>query len=246
MTSVCMATYNGARFIKEQIDSILPQLAPDDELIVSDDGSTDGTLEILAEYAAKDTRVKLLRHEKSPAYARIRYSRNFYYATDNFENALRHAKGDYIFLSDQDDVWRSDKIRKMVENLKTVDFVMCSYYVVNEVNEVIEVIDCSYANFSQSLMRNLIRTPFLGCCMAFTKKVLEAVLPFPKRLITHDLWIGCIICKSYTFAVLDEKLVKHRRHSANTSNVGKRSKNPLLWKIFYRVKLFWFLKRFWR
>ena len=241
-----MATYNGARFIREQIDSILPQLGAEDELIVSDDGSTDGTLGILAEYAAADARVKVLHHEKNPAYAKIKHSRNFYYATDNFENALRQAKGDYIFLADQDDVWRNDKVGKIVELLKNVDSVMHNYQIIDENSKVVKVMSFSNKCLSNSLMHNLMQTPFLGCCMAFNRKVLNAVLPFPKKLIAHDLWIGCIMCKLFTFAVSDESLVNHRLHSANTSNVGKKSKNPFFWKILYRMKLLFCMKNFWR
>ena len=95
MISVCMATYNGAQFIKEQIDSILCQLSTEDELIISDDGSTDETLSIINSY--KDNRIKVFQHKAAEGSAFIK-------ATRNFENAMSHAVGDYIFLSDQDDM----------------------------------------------------------------------------------------------------------------------------------------------
>ena len=129
MISVCMATYNGERFLREQIDSILCQLAPDDELIISDDGSTDGTLDIIQSY--NDKRIKLLHHKKKSEYAKIKYSRNFYYATDNFENALQAAQGDYIFLADQDDVWMKDKAKLMSSYLDKFDCVMCNNQIID-------------------------------------------------------------------------------------------------------------------
>lgn len=108
MISVCMATYNGGRFIKEQIDSILPQLSQYDELIVSDDGSTDRTLEIIASY--KDERIKVFHHQKTgnKYYPTLKVC----YSTNNFENALKQAKGDYIFLCDQDDIWEKNKVEE--------------------------------------------------------------------------------------------------------------------------------------
>ena len=135
MISVCMATYNGARFIKQQIDSILPQLSADDELIISDDGSTDGTLEIIASY--EDERIKILHHQKNPAFAKIKYSRNFYCVTENFENALKIANGDYIFLSDQDDVWKENRVKRVLAELCNSDCVMCNYDVIDSNDKII-------------------------------------------------------------------------------------------------------------
>ena len=86
--SVCMASYNEAKYIREQLESILCQLSEDDEIIVSDDGSTDGTIDIIMSY--HDNRVKVLHHISSPGSSFVK-------ATRNFENALLHAHGDYIF-----------------------------------------------------------------------------------------------------------------------------------------------------
>ncbi|MDR0620012.1 MAG: glycosyltransferase, partial [Bacteroidales bacterium] len=112
-----MATYNGEKYIKEQLDSILCQLGMDDELIISDDGSTDKTLEIIQHY--QEPRVKILSNVK-------RHS-----IIGNFENALIHAKGDYIFLADQDDVWTSDKVNVVLAALATTDLVVSDCTVVD-------------------------------------------------------------------------------------------------------------------
>ena len=234
MISVCMATYNGERFLREQIDSILCQLGPDDELIISDDGSTDGTLEIIESY--KDKRIKLLHHKKKSEYAKIKYSRNFYYATDNFENALQAAQGDYIFLADQDDVWMKDKISIMLKELQKVDFVMCNYNIIDDKNLILmeEVIEKKF-NLSKGYILNLIITPFLGCLTAFKRSVLCDCISFPRNLIAHDLWIGCIACKSYKSKFINIVLVNHRKHISNTSNVNVKSKNPIWMKIYYRI-----------
>ena len=233
MISVCMATYNGARFIKEQIDSILCQLGSEDELIISDDGSTDGTLDIIASY--EDERIKLLHHQKNPAFAKIKYSRNFYYATENFENALREAKGDYIFLSDQDDVWLPNKVEKMIAALKTADCAMCKNSVIDSDGKLTELYS-DKPHFTKSIIQNLKLTPFLGCCMVFRKAALKYILPFPKKCIGHDLWIGCLCACKNQLAYIDEPLHKYRVHGSNVSpSVTKQSKNPVWFRIAYRL-----------
>lgn len=236
MISVCMATYNGEGFLREQIDSILCQLGPEDELIISDDDSTDGTLGIIESY--DDSRIRLLHHRRKPEYARIRHSRNFYYATDNFENALGVARGDYIFLSDQDDVWLEGKVEVMLKELQKVDFVMCNYNIIDDKNLMLmEMVIDEKFNFSKGYMLNLFTTPFLGCLIAFRRNVLYGCIPFPHKLIAHDLWIGCIACKQYKSQFLNMVLVNHRKHRGNTSNVNVKSINPIWMKIFYRIIL---------
>ena len=103
MISVCIATYNGEKYIREQLDSILPQLGLDDEVIISDDSSTDNTLKIIEEY--NDCRIKIFSNNK------------FYSPILNFENALKKAQGDFIFLSDQDDIWKSNKVEVVMKYL---------------------------------------------------------------------------------------------------------------------------------
>ncbi len=101
--SICMATHNGGRFLREQMDSILNQLKADDELIISDDNSFDDTIEIIQ--ACQDNRIKLLRSKKFNSPAK------------NFEHALASCKNEIIFLADQDDVWHLNKIKVMTEAL---------------------------------------------------------------------------------------------------------------------------------
>jgi len=104
MISVCIATYNGEKYIKEQLNSIIIQISQEDEIVVSDDWSNDRTLEIVSNY--QDNRIKILFNKKEKGYSK------------NFENAILYAKGDIIFICDQDDVWLPNKVSRMIDALK--------------------------------------------------------------------------------------------------------------------------------
>ena len=104
MISVCIATYNGERFIREQIDSILRQLSSDDEIILSDDGSTDDTISIIN--SIDDKRIKIIEGPRKHS------------PTPNFECAMKESKGDYIFLAVQDDVWKPNKVEVCIKWLQ--------------------------------------------------------------------------------------------------------------------------------
>ena len=116
--SVCLATYNGEKFLKEQLDSILNQLESDDELIISDDGSKDKTLEIIRAY--KDQRIRIFRNM------------NKHGVVFNFENAIQKSSGNIILLCDQDDVWFPNKVKVLTKELEEFDFVVHNALLVDE------------------------------------------------------------------------------------------------------------------
>lgn len=227
-----MATYNGERFIKQQIDSILCQLSPNDELVISDDGSTDRTLEIIASY--NDKRIKVLHHKKNPKLAKVKHGRNFYYATENFENALREAKGEYIFLSDQDDVWLPNKVEVCIEKLKEVDLIMHNLSVFSDdINKSFVLYKIN--PIPKLWWKNLIKMNFWGCCMAFKKSVLDFAIPFPKNIIGHDYWISTIALKFFNISYISVPLILHRSYEGS---VSYKAKNSFLFKIYFRCKIF--------
>ena len=131
MISVCIASHNGEKYIKEQVDSILCQIGSDDEVVISDDGSTDKTLAILEAY--NDPRIKVFRYVHPCMY---RY--NFDYATHNFENALHHAKGDIIFLADQDDFKEENLKRLQIEKrYSNYDKEQCIKHILSDIEPLI-------------------------------------------------------------------------------------------------------------
>lgn len=239
MISVCMATYNGEVFLKEQVDSILIQLSDEDELIVSDDGSTDSTIEILKSY--NDPRIKIFIHKstQNPYYKNSKVAR----VTYNFENALKNATGDFIFLSDQDDVWQKNKVKECITVLENHSLVLTNYSTINEKNEIIEEKVQIKCPFSKNNLRNILKPPFLGCAMAFRKELLEKILPIPEQICIHDLWIGLIALKYGTTQYIDKPLFSHRFSATNTSTFGRKSTNSLFMKLKYRFLNYLELKK---
>jgi glycosyltransferase involved in cell wall biosynthesis len=223
MISVCMASFNGAEYIKEQVDSILSQLSENDELIISDDGSTDQTLNIIQTYT--DKRIKLLINENTPGYS------------GNFENALRSSIGDIIFLTDQDDVWLPNKVEFFLSELENCDFVVSDAVIVNS---TLEVINDSYFKFrrtSTGFINNLVRCGYLGCCYAFRRKVVLKSLPFPTnhKLMPHDLWLALVAEAYFNSKLLNIPLIKYRRHEHNVSTGGGASTNSFFVKVKIRL-----------
>ena len=235
MISVCMATYNGEKYIKQQLDSILAQLGENDEVIISDDGSTDKTVQIIENY--NNNRIKLLFHQKNAELLKMPAA-SFRLSANNFENALNHAQGDFIHFSDQDDIWLPNRVKKMQAELEKYDLVMCNFKVIDDDDNVKNEKFYTADPVNKSLLANMLKTPFLGCCMAFRRDVLRYCMPFPKACIGHDYWMGCLIVRLGSFKFVEEPLHLYRKHSNNVSPATGKSKNPLWFKIMYRIRFF--------
>lgn len=229
MVSVCMATYNGEQYLKEQIDSILSQLKKEDELVISDDMSSDGTNDIIHSFYKCDNRIKYYRHDKQKCKYAIDY------ATRNFENAIAHCRGDIIFLSDQDDIWLPNKYSVMLEALNEYDIVISGFRVIDQNKNVL--ID-SYVP-KRGYWLNLINNTNNGCCMAFKRSVLQEVFPFPKTMVGHDFWIGVYGGIFFKRKYIDEPLLLYRRHEGNVTPGNKKSTLPFKFKIEYRLMSLW-------
>jgi glycosyltransferase involved in cell wall biosynthesis len=222
--SVVMAVKNGSTYINEQIDSILLQIGRDDEIIVSDDHSTDNTVDLLKEY--NDSRIKIHRNP-------------FYGLLQNFENSLQCSTGEYIFLCDQDDVWRPGKVSTMMRALQTSDLVTSDCSIADE--ELTEKHPSFYElnNSRPGLFRNIFRNSYMGCCMAFRRKILNRAMPFPKNIPMHDIWIGLIGEAYYKSTFITNNLVIHRRHSNNSSSTSEKSNSLFVNRIQNRISLLW-------
>jgi hypothetical protein len=225
--SVCMATFNGSRWIRAQIDSILPQLLPGDELCVADDGSTDGTLDILQEYCDQGAPIIVIPAEgqalRNPSY--------------NLERALNVAKGEFIFLADQDDVWLPGKVDGVCRSLFRHTLVIHDAQVADE---HLRTLSPSFFDLHQTkpgAIENFVRNHYLGCCMAFRKTLLQKALPFPPKLAMHDIWLGNVAALWHDTHFLTEKYVRYRRHSDAASTTAAPSGYSIWQQIQLRGQL---------
>ena len=221
MVSVCIPTFNGERFIIQQLESILKQLHDDDEVIISDDSSNDNTVKIIKDF--DDSRIMILENcqFKSPVF--------------NLQNALNHAKGDYIFLADQDDIWLPGKVEAMTGHLQNYDIVVSDCSLIDSNGNVTAN---SFFNINRSdkgLIHNFIKNSYLGCCIAFRKEMLRYYLPFPKSIAMHDIWIGLLSEIFGKPCFIPDKFVLYRRHDGNLTFSGNNSQFSVFYRIKYRL-----------
>ncbi|MEZ0485835.1 glycosyltransferase family 2 protein [Fibrella aquatica] len=228
--SVCMATFNGEKFIQKQVKSILVQLGQEDELIVSDDSSTDNTLAILEKLA--DKRIKITFNDGRPG------------PVGNFEQAMKRARGNIIILSDQDDVWLPDKVNTIRYLLQSADLVLSDCRVVDENDGMLYPSFFSHRNSQPGFWYNLYKNSYVGCCMAFRAEILTYALPIPASIHMHDWWIGLLVEAKGKTHFHSKPLINYVRHGSNASPTGEtgydfpkrlRNRFTLLWYIIKRL-----------
>ncbi|MBR3201003.1 MAG: glycosyltransferase [Mogibacterium sp.] len=209
--SVAMAVYNGEHFIRQQIDSILVQLNENDELVISYDNSNDNTLEIIREYESECPNVKVVLNSDPGVFG-------------NFENAISHCSKDYIFISDQDDIWDPRKIETVVECFRKTgaDMVIHSGKHIDKNNEIISESFFALYNIGNNLIRNFAKPRYSGCCTAFTKEFKRVILPIPRDVGAYDHWLGMTGEVLGKLVFLDEDLIMHRLHDYNVTPTSKR------------------------
>lgn len=205
VVSVVLPAYNGVRWLRPQLDSILAELSADDELVVVDDASTDDTLALLRSFA--DPRIRLL---PSPANRGVRAS---------VERGLAACRGRYVFLADQDDVWLPGKRAALLSALQAGAVLAISDAEVIDGNgaSVQPSFMATRGGFRGSLLATLIKNRYLGCAMAFRRELLEDVLPIPAAVPMHDMWIGALATLRGPVAYIDRPLLQYRRHGSNVS-----------------------------
>lgn len=226
MVSVAMATYNGEKYIHRQLRSVLSNLKEQDEVVISDDGSTDRTMDIIASFG--DKRIRIIRGPQDGI-------------SRNFENAIRNCKGRYIFLCDQDDVWRRDKVAKVMEILegKKLFLVEHDAYVVDGDDKILFPSFFKMRRVRSGVCKNIIRNTYHGCLMAFTSDLVPLLPSFPcDDVCFHDQWIGLAADRCGEVCFFNERLMKYYRRENNNSSFKHlflvdqiRRRGALLWQV---------------
>ena len=222
--SVAMATYNGAGFVAEQVDSILAQLGPDDELVVVDDASTDDTVGVLRSLA--DDRVRLVESPVNRGYV----------AT--FEQALLGCRHDLLLLADQDDVWPEGRVDALVAGLERADVVAGNVALLGSGRPLTSPFGAEgwvlRADDSTRHARNVGGVlagmrPYYGCAMGMRRAALETALPFPSFLVeSHDLWLALVGNLRRSTVHVDDVVVLRRVHDSNETPDRPRGVVPAL------------------
>lgn len=226
--SIVMCTYNGAKYLKEQLDSILAQTYPIHEIIVQDDISNDGTMDILKAYAAKNNLLKIFVNEKQLG------------ANANFHKALSRATGDYIAISDQDDIWEPDKIAHQIE--KIGDALLCigrSKYFTDDGSFIHN--DLRIPNYK---LTHLIFTGAPGHNILMKREILSMLPPEApiRKVAMYDTTYAFIAAAHCSLVYTDKVLVQHRRHkNAETYKDFSRSL-PSVGNFFYILR--WCIKNY--
>lgn len=214
LVSVVIATYNGEKFLAEQLDSIFDQSYKNIEVIAVDDASNDNTHSILKAYSLKHQNFNVFANETNLGYIK------------NFEKGFMLSSGDFIAPSDQDDVWHTDKIKLMVEEISECSLIYCDSYVCNESLETNGQKISDKANLSDlnSCLQITIFSRINGNSILFKRELLENVIPFTE-ILPHDWWINYNAIFQGCIKYIDKPLVYYRQHAANAFGaIGRKEK----------------------
>lgn len=213
LVSIAIATYNGAKYIGEQLDSIIHQTYSNIEIVIVDDCSKDDTVAIIEQYQQEFPFIRLYINEKNSG------------VTKTFEAAIQKCSGEFIAISDQDDIWELNKIEILVNEIGEHDAVYSNSLLVDASGQSLNKSFTTIMNMKTyySGAPFLLSNSVPGHTILMKQKFVENILPFPPKML-FDLWIGFCAAGNNGIKFVDKTLVKYRQHETNT--IGTRdSKN---------------------
>ena len=209
LVSIAMASYNGEKYISQQIDSILHQTYPNIEIVIVDDGSRDGTLEVVQQYVSQFPFVHVYRNAENSGI------------TKTFESAIKKCKGEFIALSDQDDIWVEHKIQTLLDAIDGYDAVFSDSILVDENGNSLgkKFSSMIRMNTVTNGARFLLSNTVPGHTIMMKRSFAETLYPFPANVF-FDLWISFNAASGKGIKFVDDTLVHYRQHTSNA--VGTR------------------------
>lgn len=216
LISIAMTTFNGATYLQAQLDSILSQTYQTFELIICDDSSMDTTWTILSEYAIRDGRIKLFQNQKNIGFVK------------NFEKALSLCSGEYIALSDQDDIWEPKKLSILISEIGDALLIHSDAYLIDESNTIFSYSYTSYSNknIKSTFIKYLFGNNVTGCTTLFHRKLLESSLPIPNCIKLHDWWLALNASNQGMIRYYPKPLIRYRQHTNNEIGASKKDTTP--------------------
>lgn len=233
LISIAMTTYNGEKYLREQLDSILNQTYKNIEIVVCDDCSTDSTSKILEEYSNKYNNIRVFYNTETNG------------VNKNFEKVINLCMGDYIAISDQDDIWNNDKLELLINNINEFDVICANKTDIDDNNNLLPDIHFKTFEFAkifkydESNFLNMYFTNILwGCTSLIRKNFLLTCIPFPlahrkneppilKEIMYYDHWICLCAYANKSIKYLDKSVIKHRVHNNNCTR-SSNNKNPYI------------------
>lgn len=211
LLSVVVATYNGERFIREQMDSIIAQTYKNIEIIVVDDCSTDATVDILQQYAKQYSNIRLFVNSLNLGYIR------------NFEKGFLLATGDYIAPSDQDDIWVENKLEILMSVMGDNEIVYCNSAIITNQGEPTGKLlsDIKHMQTFTDCLQYVIGNTASGHAMIVRRNTVVNSVPFA-NMVTHDYWLGFVATFNSQLLYVDQPLVLYRQHGGNLFGVNAK------------------------
>lgn len=222
LISIAMCTYNGERYLKEQLNSILQQSHHNIEVVICDDKSTDNTVAIIKQFQQSDSRIRLYQNSKNLGYVK------------NFEKAISLCTGLFIALSDQDDVWLTNKLAMLIKKIGHHSLIYTDSIPIDDQSKIINSSTFQSKNnlfYGQKKLAFLFFNCISGNTILFKRELIADILPIPEKVMFHDIWIAFTAAARNGIAVYNTPLIHYRRHDAQITIKSKSSSSSILKRL---------------
>ena len=222
LISIAVATYNGEKYLVEQLDSIYAQTHKNIEVIVTDDGSIDATIKILKEYK-KSHGLQYYTNDANLGFVK------------NFERAISLCSGDYIALADQDDIWEENKLEVLLKEIGHNLLIHSDCKIIDEKNNIVQNRWKEKIGFDISVEKLMFANSVTGCTVLFKKELTVAALPFPDGLAYHDWWLAMSAAMQNKIIYTEEPLTRYRQHMGQNTGADNQDNLFIVKRVFVQI-----------